>query len=270
MISFNTMLKSTTLGLKTYQYALNFAAKTPFETPNVINATKQFLGFGFSLKQIPTMMNAVGDASSALSLGEDGLMRLGTIFGQIKSKGRLQGDELLQLDEAKLGVRDALKNAYKGMNFQKLLEGGKIGANDALSIIISSIQKRFGGMMNKQSKSLFGLVSTLKSRPFELFQNLDADKELKPVKNVLNNLVALSDFENNPVGKKVKTRFISSMNTLFGTVFGSLAKSTDPDAVGKSLDKVFDKLDSTMAWFKKEGPGILSSAKSFFGVLARQ
>lgn len=265
LISFNTMLKNTTLGLGTYKYALKFAAETPFETPGVVEASKKLLSFGFNLKQLPGLLRTTGDAASGLSLGEEGFQRLGVIFGQVKSKGKLQGDELLQLDEMGLGVRDALKAAYAGLDFNKILSKGQIRADDALGIIQRDLDKRFGGMMKKQSQSIFGLVSTLKSRPFELFQSLDADKELAPVKNVLANLATITDFDANPIGKKIKNRFVKGIGGLFTAAFGPLASSTDPNKVGAYIDKIFDKLDVAGAWLAKNGPGLVKGFGDFFG-----
>ncbi len=267
MIAFNTMLKDSGKALSTYKWALKTASDTPFETTDVLDATKRLLASRFTLREIPTMFTTIGDTASGLSLGADGMNSLIRTFGQIRGAGRLTTEDLNQLTDAGVSVIPALERAYgvKGIAFRKLLEQGKVGGEDALGIIVADLQKQFGGGMAKQSKSIFGLASTLKSRPFELFQSLDADKELRPVKNVLENLAAITDFDKNPVGRKIRSRFVSSMNTLFGGVFGNLAKTTDPEAIGKTLDKVFDKFDSAMAWFKTNGPGILADAKAFFG-----
>jgi tape measure domain-containing protein len=263
MISFTTMLGDSGKALKLYKWALKEADATPFETPDVLNATRSMLSYGFTLKEIPTLMRKFSDTSSGLGKGAAGLESLTNIFGQIRSKGKLQGDELLQLNQMGLGASKMLKDAYKGQDFQKALEGGRIAAEDAIGILLSGMGK-FNGLGAAQAKSIFGLASTLKSRPFNLFQNLNADKEMLPVKNVLNNLITLTDFDKNPIGIKIRKRFTSSMNMLFGGAFGNLAKTTDPKVIGQTLDKVFDKIDSATSWVSKNGPGILKDFKAFF------
>jgi phage tail tape-measure protein len=78
----------------------SFAARTPFELTDVEKATQRLLAFGFSAKSVIPTLTAVGNASSGLNLGAEGFDRVITALGQIRAKGRLQGDEALQLMEA--------------------------------------------------------------------------------------------------------------------------------------------------------------------------
>jgi tape measure domain-containing protein len=265
LIGFETQLGSSTKALNTYRFALAFAARTPFETPEIISATQRLMAFNFTGRQIPRVLEAAGNAASGLGKGSFGMDRILTTLGQIKAKGRLQGDELLQLSEIGVNARTMLEQAYgvTGKAMDKLISNGAISADTAIGIIVRGMEKKFPKMMDKQSKSIFGLVSTLKSRPFELFQSLDANKELEPFKRVLQNLAAITDFDNNPVGKRIRKRFLSSVGGLFQSVFGRIADFTDPKAMERTVNRAFDTLDRFSAWIAREGPVIVRGVQDF-------
>jgi tape measure domain-containing protein len=110
------------------------------------------------------MLNNIGDAASGLGLGAEGLSRISIALGQIKAKGKFAGDEGLQLAEAGIPVWQMLADSI-GVStgeVMKLSEKGLIPADRAITTLVDGMGKKFPNMMQKQSKSFAGLMSTLK------------------------------------------------------------------------------------------------------------
>jgi tape measure domain-containing protein len=58
------------------------------------------LAMGFSAKEVMPTLTAIGDASSGLGLGAEGLDRITRALGQMRAKGKVSAEEMLQLTEA--------------------------------------------------------------------------------------------------------------------------------------------------------------------------
>lgn len=163
-IAFTTMLGSAAKAKTFLSDLSNFANKTPFELPALRDSSKRLLAFGFASKQIIPMMTGIGNAASGLGLGADGIDRITLALGQMKAKGRLQGDEAMALTEAGIPVWDILAKKMKLTTAQviKLSEKGLIPADKAINVLVKGMNDKFPNMMDKQSKSLGGLYSTIK------------------------------------------------------------------------------------------------------------
>jgi Tape measure protein len=266
LVGLKTLFGNATLAAKAYAFAESEASKSPFETTSVLESVQGLKAWGFTAGQIPNTFRAIANAASGLSLGDAGLTDLTTVFGQIKGSLKLSLDDTKQLQERGFDAFGALAQGYKVSKgaIGAMISKGQIRGEDAANILLEFAAKKYKGSSDAQGKTIFGLASTLKSRPFELFSSLDVNKELKPFKSVLENLTTLTDFKNNPTGKKIAARFQQSMGLVFKGAFGGLAKFSKPEEVGKMLDKVFDKLDQATSWLAKNGPSIVSGFKSFF------
>lgn len=163
-IAFETMLGSAEKA-KTFLNDLStFANTTPFELPQVRDASKKLLAFGFESQKVIPMLTAVGNAASGLGLGAEGIDRITLALGQIKAKQKVQGDEMLQLTEAGIPAWQLLadKMGLTVAQVMKLSEKGLIPADKAIDTLIDGMNKKFPDMMKKQSQTLQGLWSTMK------------------------------------------------------------------------------------------------------------
>lgn len=146
------------------------ARKTPFQFQDITAAARQFMAFGFTSKQTAVALKGVGDAVAGLGGGQDKIDRITLAFGQIQSKGKVMGQELLQLTEA--GIP-----AYKILAEQLHLTGdqvkriGELGipANVAIGALLTGMSQRFKGAAQEQSKTLVGVWSTLKDDASQAF-----------------------------------------------------------------------------------------------------
>lgn len=141
-----------------------FAAQTPFEFPELIQASQRLMAMGFAAKDVKPTLTAVGDAVAALGGNSETVGRVTTALGQIQAKGKASADEMLQLTQAGIPAWDMLAKKI-GVDIptaMKMAEKGQISASTTIDALTEGMTQRFGGMMAKQSQSMAGLWSTAK------------------------------------------------------------------------------------------------------------
>ncbi|MGE5572932.1 MAG: tape measure protein [Bacteroidota bacterium] len=163
-IGFETMLGSAEKAGKFLRDLQRFAALTPFEFPELQDASKRLLAFGFRAEEILPTMTAIGNAASGLGIGAEGVNRLILAIGQMRAKAKVSGEEMRQLTEAGIPAWEMLAKAMGKTTAQvmKMSEKGLIPAGKAIDILVRGMNERFPNMMERQSRSLFGLWSTIK------------------------------------------------------------------------------------------------------------
>ena len=161
-IAFETMLKSADKANKFMQDASAFANKTPFEFPELINSSKLLLAFGFEADKVLDLMTIIGDTSSGLGAGSEGIDRITRALGQMQAKGRAQAEELLQLQEMGVPANQILQEEL-GLTGEQVANIGKesIAASKVIDALLRGMDKRYGGMMENQSRTAKGMISTL-------------------------------------------------------------------------------------------------------------
>lgn len=163
-IAFESMLGDSERAKDMMSQLSKMAADTPFELPELTAATKKLQAFKFSAAEIPDMLTKIGDASAGLSLGSEGVNRITLALGQMKAKGKVTAQEMMQLTEAGIPAWDILSKAMNKSTSEvmKLSERGLIPADMAIRQLLNGMEETFPNMMDKQSKSFKGLMSTLK------------------------------------------------------------------------------------------------------------
>jgi len=162
-----------------------FGAVTPFTSAELIETAKRLKAFGFETEQIVDVTKRLADVAGATGADLGGIA---TAFGQIQAKGRLQGEELLQLQERGIGLQDELVKMYgfTADEFRKALEGGRISA-DAVNVALQNITNEGGKYANgaiAQSETLSGKFSTLVDNITVLAQHI-GDALAPALKNIL-------------------------------------------------------------------------------------
>jgi hypothetical protein len=102
------------------------------------------------------------------------------------AKGKVSGEEMRQLAEAGIGAWDYLAKATgkSTAEVMKLSEKGLLPAKESIKVIVEGMQQDFGGMMEKQSKTFSGMMSTLKDGTNEAFGTV-----VKPLFNEFTNTI---------------------------------------------------------------------------------
>jgi len=161
-VAFNTFLGSAEKGTKTLKELEQFSIVTPFTINQVNKAGKTLLAFGFQADELQDTLRFLGDVSAGT--GKD-LSEMAIIFGQIKGAGRLMGQDLLQLINAGFNpLQQISKKTGKSMfELKKEMEKGAISFDMVKEAFKDATGEGglFFDLMNKQSKTLGGRISTL-------------------------------------------------------------------------------------------------------------
>lgn len=168
-LGLTSMLKSTEKANKLLKDIQDFAVVSPFNVQNLLDASKQLVAFRFKTEEIIPLMQDIGDAAAALGTGDEGIQRMIRAMGQIKVKGRVMAEELLQLNEIGVSGPHFLAE-HLGITTDEALKRvnkGQVDAATGLEALRKGMQKYFGGSIKVQEGTLFGLWSNLKDQ-FEI------------------------------------------------------------------------------------------------------
>lgn len=162
-IGFTTMLGSGERARSFLGELKEFAAKTPFQFPDLVTAAQRMLAYGFAAKDILPTLRTIGDASSLLGGGAEAINRITLALGQIKAKGTVQAEEMRQLAEAGIPAWQILatKLSVDIPTAMKMVEARAVSADVAIRALTEGMNERFGGGMEKAARSWSGLLSTI-------------------------------------------------------------------------------------------------------------
>jgi tape measure domain-containing protein len=163
-IGFATMLGSAEKAQKFLEDMADFAVRTPFEYPELLEAAKRMLAYGFAAEEVLPTLRAVGDASAALGSGSVGIDRITLALGQIQAKGKLSGEEMRQLTEAGVPAWHILAEAMGKTvpELQDMVSKGLVPGGKAVDMLTAGMTKRFGGMMASMEDTWQGVTSSIK------------------------------------------------------------------------------------------------------------
>ena len=147
---------------KIVQQLQGIGAVTPFTSTELIDTAKRLSAFGVETEKLVDTTRRLGDVAGATGADLGGIA---TAFGQIQAKGRLQGEELLQLQERGIDLQSELQRMYglTGEEFRKALEKGRFSA-EAVDVALQNLTNTGGKYANgaiAQSDTLAGKFSTL-------------------------------------------------------------------------------------------------------------
>jgi tape measure domain-containing protein len=162
-IAFTHFLGSAKAADQYLKELYQIAATTPFQFADVTMGAKKLIAMGADANEAKNELITLADAASALGIGQEGINRLVLAIGQIRAAGRVQGDEVRQLQEA--GI-----NAYKYLIDAGLLTQKQVGnlgnmnidAAKGIAAIMAGMQRDFGGMSAAQARTWQGQLSTIK------------------------------------------------------------------------------------------------------------
>lgn len=150
-----------------------FAATTPFEFSELTDQAKRLMAVGFAAKDVLPTLTTVGDAVASLGLDNSRLNRVILALSQMRNAASISAQDMRQLTEAGMPVWDMLT---KGLNERGIKakksdvvdpywrKDQKLSGADGFAIVMEQMNKRYKGMMKKQSATLLGLWSNFKDR----------------------------------------------------------------------------------------------------------
>lgn len=198
-ISFTTMLGGGEKGLKKANALMKqlteFSAKTPFELAEIARSAKSLLAFGFAADKIQPTLRRLGDVSAGLNIP---IQELAELYGKARVQGRLFAEDINQLTGRGIPIITELAKVM-GISESKvrdMVEAGKVGFPQLEKAFANMTNKggKFAGLMEAQSKSLFGIISTLKDNISLALQEIVEKTGLFDlVKQFVNNLTKVMD-----------------------------------------------------------------------------
>ena len=161
-IAFSTMLGDGAKAKQLMGQMVDLAAKTPFSLQDVSSGAKQLLAFQIPAKEVVDTLTRMGNIASGLGVP---LSRINLVYGQVKAKGKLMGDDLRQFTEAGIPMVAELAAKFKKSEAEisAMVSAGKIGFKDVKDVLFSLTNEggMFFNLMEKQSASLSGKISNL-------------------------------------------------------------------------------------------------------------
>lgn len=160
--SLEVMLGSASKASAMIEKMREFAAKTPLTLENVISGGSLLMSYGVDESNLIDTMTKLGDLASGNAEKMD---RITLAYGQMLAKGKVTGEELMQMTEAGVPLQTALAESIgvTGEEFSKMVSKGEVGIDDLNKAItgLTTGNGKFAGMMEKQSQTMQGMLSTL-------------------------------------------------------------------------------------------------------------
>lgn len=156
-VAFTTMLGSAQKAQTLIRQISDFAASTPFQLPEIVDASKKLIAFGESSQTVVSTISRLGDVAAGLSIP---LGELTEIYGKARVQGTLYAEDLNQLAGRGIPIFTELAKVMNVNSSQvkKLGSEGKI-TFDYLEKVFVNLTKeggQFGGLMKAQSATLSG------------------------------------------------------------------------------------------------------------------
>lgn len=186
-LSLDTITKGE--GAEWFKKLNEWALKMPINTQKAIQAFTSMRAMG--LKPSIADMTTLVDTTSALGGGADVLLGISRALGQIKTKGRVSTEELLQLAERGIPAFEILRDKL-GLTSEQLGNIGRQGldAQTTIDALISGMQDRFGGQSEKMQTMWAGMIESLKSYWTEFKRLVMSSGVMEYLENNLADLVA--------------------------------------------------------------------------------
>jgi tape measure domain-containing protein len=179
-IAFTTMLKSEQAAQKHLEDLKKLALTTPFQFPELVDASKRIMAFGFASEDVIPTLRTIGNLTAAIGGGKEHIDRVTLALGQMKQKGVIQSQEMRQLAEAGIPAWEILAKVLNTdvAGAMKAVEARAVSSATTVPRILAEMDARFGGLMEKQSKTILGLWANLKDKI--TFTLADIGKVLAP------------------------------------------------------------------------------------------
>ena len=189
-LTFKNLLGSASSADQMLQQIRQFAVESPFTQMGLADAAKQLLGFGVAAQEIIPTLNMLGNASQG---NEAKLGSLAMAFGQVRSKGRADMQDLYQFVNAGVPVFQLLAD-QAGLTvpqIQRMASAGQISFPLLQSAIHGAYSEggRFGNLMAETATTVQGKWSTLGDTIDMIFSRLGEQDQAK-TKAFLDMLIA--------------------------------------------------------------------------------
>lgn len=132
---------------------------TPIGLDKAMGAVTVALGSG--IKQGDELKRYLTDIADAAGYSGRSFEEIALVFGQVQAKGRLMGEEVLQLAEKNIPAAAWLKDTFKltGDEYERMQEKGQI----SLKALEMAIEQHAGGQAKAMGETIQGAISEVQS-----------------------------------------------------------------------------------------------------------
>lgn len=177
-VAFETMLGNKAKADALMAQLTKTAAITPFGLQDVAGGAKQLLAYGIASEEVNETLVRLGDIAAGLSIPLGDLVYL---YGTTMTQGRLFTQDLRQFMGRGIPIAEELAKQFGVTKDQvgALVTAGKVGFPEVKKAIISLTSEggKFGGLMEKQSKTITGLISNLEDAFDVMFNDIGQKSE---------------------------------------------------------------------------------------------
>lgn len=148
------------------------AAKTQLSNQTADEGARMLLAYGFQAENVISIMKDLSDATAATG-DPTTFIRIARALGQIRTKGKLATQEILQLTEVGVPAYEILREKLQ-LTEKQLKNIGKanIPAEAAIRALLDGIEERFGGAAEAMSQTISGLFETLGDNTLFIFREM--------------------------------------------------------------------------------------------------
>ena len=191
-IAFDTFLGGADKAALVLQELNRFSVETPF-TPEQVNlASKALLGQGVTIQDTTRLLRNLGNISAGVGTNFNELV---DIVARARSQGRLFQEDINQFTGRGIPILGELAKVLGKSEgeLRKMTETGQVtfAVLDKALQNLTSETGRFGGLIERQSKTLPGLLSTLEGSWNNLLRTLGEGKPLEAAKSGLSGIIDL-------------------------------------------------------------------------------
>jgi len=144
-------------------WVIKLSLASPFTAEDVNQMFRLTRAYGFSTKEAQVLTGQIMDFAAATGFGSQVLERLGLALGQVRQRGRLAGEEIRQLINVGIPVRDIVAKAFNVTTgeLEDMIRKGLVPAEPALAAIVDWMQ-RFDGASERAVQTWWGLIANFK------------------------------------------------------------------------------------------------------------
>ena len=159
-IRLNAVMGSSKEGEKAFNWIKQFAINTPYSVQQTTDAFMQLKNFG--LDPMDGTLQKVSDASAKYGKSADTAQRVTLALGQAWARGKLQGQDTLQMIDAGIPVYDLLSKATgkTTAEIQDMSEKGTMG-RDVMRKLIDQMGVEGAGAAAAKMNSYAGAISNM-------------------------------------------------------------------------------------------------------------
>lgn len=191
LTSFEVMLGDARKAKDLMSELSEMAAKTPMELTDVVSSGTLLMNYGVDSGNLIDTMTKLGDLAAG---NAQKFERVSLAYGQMLAKGKVSGEELRQMTEAGVPLLQTLADelGVTAGEMQDMVSKGKIGIPELNAAITSMTTGtgQFAGMMEKQSQTFSGMLSTLSDEAQQFGRDL-GEKAFDVAKESLSELLEL-------------------------------------------------------------------------------